>query len=471
MQDLFTQSQGALLLLIYAGVMVGIALFSRQSSDRLTGFLVADRDISALPAGLSIAATWIWAPALFVAAQQAYVNGVAGLFWFTVPNVLTLVIFAFFADKVRGMFPQGFTFSSYMRMKYSDRVHNLYLLQFGALSTASFAVQLLAGGAVVSALTGIPFLTVTLALATTALIYSTWSGIRASVLTDWLQMLLILLVALTVIPWTISAYGGWETVRAGALGATEGKISGVFDANVFWTFGLAVTIGLLSGPFGDQSFWQRSFAIREGHVKRAFFIGAGVFALVPLTLSLPGFLAAGAGFEPISTQLVNVEAVLNVLPAWVAIPVIFMLLSGLVSTLDSCLCSVSGLVGHDAVQRWLPDVDPLKAARWAMLIMAILAVGIANIPGMQIVYLFLIYGTLRASTLLPTVMTILGVPLSERGVFLGISAALSIGVPLFTYSKFGGGTEWGVIASLFTVLGSGLISYGVSRFGSQRVPA
>ena len=37
--------------------------------------------------GTSIAASWIWAPALFVSVQLAYEKGIAGIFWFTIPNV------------------------------------------------------------------------------------------------------------------------------------------------------------------------------------------------------------------------------------------------------------------------------------------------------------------------------------------------------------------------------------------------
>ena len=48
-------------------------------------FLVANREIGTFSGALSVAATWIWAPALFVSATKAYTSGIPGLFWFTVP--------------------------------------------------------------------------------------------------------------------------------------------------------------------------------------------------------------------------------------------------------------------------------------------------------------------------------------------------------------------------------------------------
>ena len=93
-----------------------------------------------------------------------------------------------------------------------------------------------------------------------------------------------------------------------------------------------------------------------------------------------------------------------------------------------------------------------------MIVFCVAAVGIANIPGMQILYLFLFYGTLRASTLLPTVIVILKERVSEPGVFWGIVAAIAIGLPIFAYGKFAGNLFFTVFGSVFTVGISGTIA-------------
>ncbi len=69
----------------------------------------------------------------------------------------------------------------------------------------------------------------------------------------------------------------------------------------------------------------------------------------------------------------------------------------------------------------------LKVSKLAMLGLLALAVAIANLPGLTVTHLFLFYGTLRASTLLPTVMTLLGKKLTARGVFVGVIASLCFG--------------------------------------------
>lgn len=500
-EPLFSVLNGWSLLGVYALVMMALVPFISSGLVRNKAeFLVAGRRLGSWASAFSIAATWIWAPALFIAAQKAYTQGFAGVFWFTVPNVLCLVLFGYFAQSLRKRFPDGYTLSGFIRERYSGRVQGLYLVQLIGLALCSFAVQLLAGGVLISALTGIPFWQVTLALSAIALSYSAWSGLRASVVTDYVQMVLIAVTGLVLVPWVIASAGGWEAVAAG-LGGHTGNYASIFSAGgaeVFFGFGIAVTIGLMSGPFGDQSFYQRAFGTWSWAVRGAFIKGALIFALVPVLMSLLGFVAAGTGIQVSDEQLVNLEAVLAYLPAWTAIPFTFMLLSGLVSTLDSNLCAVSSMAGHDLAQlrqvepegasaramgvaagdsdlaRAVPlnepkggSADAVVWARWGMFGLALGAIAIANLPGMKILYLFLFYGTLRASTFLPTVLSVLSDRTREAAVFWGILLAIGIGLPVFAYGNFTGNVPWTIAGSLLTVLLSGGVAWVGSAFANR----
>ena len=67
-----------------------------------------------------------------------------------------------------------------------------------------------------------------------------------------------------------------------------------------------------------------------------------------------------------------------------------------------------------------------------MAVLLITGILIANIPGITVTHLFLFYGTLRASTLLPTVMTLKGVRLNAKGIITGVVAALAVSVNVGT---------------------------------------
>lgn len=406
--------------------------------------------------GLSIAATWIWAPALFVAAQQSYLNGFWGLFWFTVPNVLALIVFGRYALRFRERIPEGFTLSGYMKERYSRRVQGAYHVQLLIQDVAAFAVQLVAGGAIIAGITGWPYLWIIVGMTAIVLAYSLTGGLRASIFTDHLQMLIIVVVMTTVSAWIFIKSGGFSTIAAG--------LSGMNSPNPWLfilSFGIPTSIALLSGPFGFSGFWQRGLAQRNPQdIKRAYHFGAAVFAIIPLSLGLIGLAAAGSNLAVENVQLTNLTAIQEWLPAWVVIPFTIAILMGLMSTLDSALSGTSTMWGHDWSKRFSP-----KKARLGMLAVGGAAIGIALIPGITILYLLFFYGTSRAATMMPTILTLskgkIAFQLTERGMFYGVICGLLFGAPVMIYGQ--ATQQWGIglIGSLCAVGLSGGIAYAL----------
>ena len=462
---------GIIVLSVYAIIMLSVTVFWTRRETIAENFHVADRNMGTLQSAMSIAATWIWAPALFVSAEKAYSNGFVGLFWFLVPNVLCLLLFIPFARKIRKLMPKGISLAGFMGEQYqSGKVRGIYLFQLGSLSVLSTGVQLLAGGKILSTITGIPMFPMTVILAAIAYSYSQFSGIKASVLTDAVQMTIMLAVCAILTPWALSMPGNLQDLRQGLTGVS-GDYTSLFSGSglsVLLGFGIPTTIGLIAGPFGDQCFWQRAFSIKENRIRRAFTLGALLFAIVPLSMGMLGFVAAGKGFSPNDNSIVNFELVASLFPKWVVVPFLFMVISGLLSTVDSNLCAVSSLTAEiKSIARSSNDRQ-MQAAKLSML--AILGIGIliANIPGMTVTHLFLFYGTLRSATLLPTVLTLQSVKLSANGVFVGVILSLCCGLPAFAYGNIFGVSQYTTLGSILTVMTSGVASYIITRWEVAR---
>ena len=66
---------GFIVLVAYTLLMLGVSYLLTRRQTTLQGFLVGDRRMGTIKSAMSIAATWIWAPALFVSAEKAYSNG------------------------------------------------------------------------------------------------------------------------------------------------------------------------------------------------------------------------------------------------------------------------------------------------------------------------------------------------------------------------------------------------------------
>lgn len=449
-----------IVVIVYAVVMLCTTILMTKKEEKIEGFCVGDRNIGWVTSALSIGATWIWAPALFTSTENAYTKGFAGLFWFLVPNVLCLILFIPFAKRIRNEMPEGITLSGYMYGKYHSKgVKNIYLFQLGALSALSTGVQLLAGSRILSMLTEIPFTVMTIIMAMIAFSYSQFSGIKASILTDAVQMVFMLIASIGFVTFGIKNGGGLKMLVTG-LGGIAGDAGSLFSKRgweIFGEFGLPTTIGLISGPFGDQCFWQRVFCVKKNRIGKAFFVGALLFGIVPMSMGLLGFIGAGMEYVAADTGIINFELISVLFPAWAIIPFLFMVVSGLLSTIDSNLCAVSSLTTDIFKEK------TLGKTKFAMILLLAVGIAVANIPGLTITHLFLMYGTLRAATLLPTLFTLNGVKMTPRGVVAGIIAAQIIGLPIFGYGNIKGSAAFKTAGSLLTVILSGMVALAVSR--------
>ena len=461
--QVLSQFEGLVLIGIFFSVMLAIIMMLRKRNLNKEEFLVANRMAPWLLTAFSMAATWVWAPSMFTAAEKAYTQGFIGVFWFVVPNILTLILFAFFANKMRKLRPEGWTFSDYIREKYSNRAHNMFLVESFGLQICSLAVQLLAGATIFHKVTGLPFFWTTIILVSIPLLYSVTNGIKGNIYSDFVKMSFIALVLLLGLPIMTSSAGADAFFNG--LGGLTGDFGNLFSETglaVTLSFGIPTTIGLLSGTFGDQMFWQRVFCVRKENVKKTMITAAFIFGIVPVSLACFGFFAAGSGLHIADTQLVNVGAVIAFTPKWFLYLFFLLILSGLISTVDSILCAVSSVAGHDIVNRieekYNVELNSVNIARCVMVCVAVIAVLVANIPGITITYLFLFYGTLRSSVMLPTIFAIKGYKMSESGLYYGIIASLCIGLPIFAIGNLYGIVPMIVTGSLLTIGLSGAIA-------------
>lgn len=453
-----------LVLVIYTALMLSATVLMTKKETNIERFCVGNRNTGWVISALSIAATWIWAPALFTSTENAYTKGFAGLFWFLVPNVLCLILFIPFAKRIRAEMPEGITLSGYMKQKYkSEPVKRVYLFQLGALSVLSTGVQLLAGSKILSMLTGIPFFAMTVIMAVIAYSYSQFSGIKASMLTDAIQMIFMLVASVGFVMFGLKNGGGMEMLLSG-MGGIAGDGCSLFSKKgleIFLGFGLPTTVGLISGPFGDQCFWQRAFSVKKERIGRAFGVGAILFGIVPLSMGILGFVGAGMGYIANDTGVINFELISTLFPTWAVIPFLFMIVSGLLSTIDSNLCAISSLTTDIFKEK------TLGKTKTTMVLLLLLGIAVANIPGLTVTHLFLFYGTLRAATLLPTILTLKGVMLKPHGIVIGVVAALTVGLPIFAYGTILGSGPYKTIGSLATVLLSGCVAIIVSRWEAR----
>ena len=473
---LFDPSVGISVLAVYGLIAFAFTYyFSRGYNDNKTSFLVARRELGTFQGSLSVAAAWLWAPGLFISAQQAYVNGLVGLFWFCLGNFLTLGAFAYFAKRIRTNEPEGFTFSGYLRDRFSGRVQSLFVVEMVILATCAFAINLLAGSKTVETLTGIDYTLATFLMAGVAILYSFRTGLKATVVTEIIKIIVVWTGVIILVPWVIVNAGGWDTVVAG-LGGRTGQGAAIFGTpfawGIFTGFGAAAFLGHMGGPWGDNSFYQRAFSIKTESIIPSYVIASFVFIVIPICMGLLGFVAAGTGLEIPNNMVGTTNAIVigTFLPPVAALVFAFMIFAGLVAILDSQFASVANMTGHDVYNKFKMG-SPISTARYGMVALAILGLIVANIPGMQLVYLFLFFAVLRAGVWLPSMMAVMRPHwVTEQGMFWGILIPVTIGEILFVAGKLGY-TDTAFMGTLIAIFGSPVLTLILSNGSRTKAKA
>ena len=120
------------------------------------------------------------------------------------------------------------------------------------------------------------------------------------------------------------------------------------------------------------------------------------------------------------------------------------------------------MVGHDLAEG--KTKDHIGYARKGMIVLAIAGLVIANIPGIQMLHIFLFFALLRALVWLPSMIVLLKPDwITEQGMFWGILLIAIVSIPMFTYGKLMGVGDLTFYGTLIAVFGSPVLALAISR--------
>lgn len=200
-----------------------------------------------------------------------------------------------------------------------------------------------------------------------------------------------------------------------------------------------------------------------------------MFAIVPIVLSLFGFIAAAPSFSaavgPGDPQLVSIRVVQHFLPGWTLLGFSVMALCGLSSTLDSAYCAAGSLFSVDIYRRYVnpgaTDQQMLRASKLGMLSIGILGTIIALLPGISLIWLMMIYGTFAGSAVSPALMAIYWKDVTARAVTWGVASALIFGFPLSVYANLSDSPRLLVLSVVGTTIVGFVMTFVVGKFGTR----
>lgn len=395
------------------------------------GFIVADRDVGFGWGAASMSATWIWAASMYAAATAAFTYGISGAFHYAFWGGLGLLFIWKYGQRVRRMVPHGHTFPEFVKTRHGRLSHGVVGIENYVNSQYSLIINFTAGAAIISLFSPLSYEASLVVTAVIVVGYSILSGIRASVVTDLVQVAAMVLVAAVAVP-LVFFHAGGPGAFAAAL-PRLGEQGQLLSLQAFLGQGAPMMALILAYAFANPTVWQRIWVVRDRQLRGTFVTSGLMYMALTFSVGTFGFVALVGGLQPVDGDLNTIVPLVaaTYLPAAMAVPFLLLVLAAIASTSDSDLAALSSMAMTDLWRGYVrPDAGDAElklVARLAMVGVAVAAVAVAMLR-LDILTLILVYGMVRAASVFPIAASIVWDRVSNLGFSLGIVGGIALGL-------------------------------------------
>lgn len=417
-----------------AALAAALALFTwlglraRLADGGLDDYVTARNSQGARALGLSFLASGMGGWILFAPPEVGALVGPVALAGYALGAALPFIVFAFCGPAIRRYLPQGRSIGEFAQACYGTSVRRYVSLISVLYMLCFLTAELTAIGAITSLLSGVNGNLAVLGVAVATLIYTTWGGLRASIVTDqWQAFLLIGLLAIV------------GFVAMGRL--PELKMAEVASAPVGSALGVALTlvIAVTAANLFHQGYWQRLWSARDTSALRSgALLGGLVTIIVVAVVGGLGIAAAMSGAD-LGSPPIPFFALLSGAPAWLTIPALVLALTLVASSVDTLQNALASLAVTEK------QGLSVTSARWVTVLLMIPVVFVA-LQGVSVLRLFLIADLLCATAVIPVLMGLWKRMTTTAAVFGGLAGLAGAIIPGWVT---GGSLTAGLLAASF----------------------
>lgn len=371
----------ALLLFVWLG------LRARRHHANVDDYVTARNSQGAPALGLSFLASGMGAWILFAPPEVGAFVGPVAVAGYALGAALPFLVFGLCGPGIRRYLPEGRSLGEFVRVRYGGVLH-LWVTLLSVLYMLCFlAAELTAVGAITALLSDVNAAVAVLGVAVTTLIYTAWGGLRASLVTDRWQALLLLALLVLVTVVTLTHLPALPDVSSLPSAPISDALS------VAATLVIAVTAANLF----HQGYWQRVWAARSGAaLGRGAVLGGLITIFVVTVVGGLGVLAAASGLA-LGEPPIPFFALLAQASPWLALPALVLAVTLVASSVDTL---ENGLASLAAARR---GGLSLTAARWVTVLLMVPVVIVA-LQGLSVLRLFLIADLLCATAVVPMLL-------------------------------------------------------------------
>ena len=427
------QTSSLLLVIIICLIFAIFGIYHSKKFQGINNYLTANRNIKLFSLTTSLVASALGAWILFGPIAAATWGGVGAVIGYAFGTAFPMIFLIYFGKKIRSEFPKGSSLIEFMRKKFGKSLFKLILLMTIFYMFIFLCAEVTAIAVLINYLSGTDLWITALIVLLATLTYTLYGGLRASIFTDNIQMVMIILL-LTILISIISSSTGNNFSFAFIREKNPQLLSYSYIPS--YTAGLTFFIAVAATNLFHQGNWQRVYAAKDYKTLKSALI-VSFFIIVPIVF-LMGFIGM-VSFSVYPSARVDLgffTLLLNNQTELLSFIIIILGLALTISTVDTLVNAISSLFVIDGKATFKLDkkTDYLKISKYFIILLSIIALGIAS-KGFDILYLFLLADLLCCAFVF-TVFYSFYNKVNEKTAYLSIIIGLIAGFLMFPFPDF-----------------------------------
>ena len=389
-------------LVAYLAMLVALALWSRRETKSLSGFFLAGKKLPYWVVAFSTNATGESGWLLLGLTGMGFTVG-AQAYWVVVGEVIGIALsWMLISVRLKRLSDEtnSITLPDVISARFKDDKHILRSIAVVIILTmvcAYVTAQMVASGKALSSFIGMDYTTAVVVGAVIIIAYTFVGGYKAVAYTDVVQGVLMLAGLIIVPAVAISAAGGWQSVTNNLAAQDPGLLS-MWDITGTGIPGWIALVSFMAIglPFlGVPQLMVRFMSAKdEDELKKA-----RILSVIVILLFDVGAVTAGMAGRALFPGLEDAETIFPVLSTELFPPLItgvmmVIVLSAIMSTVDSLLLLASSAVVRDTMQKIIGSVksDEALAGYGKVVTILIGMIGIAfAIEEVKFIFWFILF--------------------------------------------------------------------------------
>ena len=428
------QSTSLTLVTVICIIFAVAGIYHSKKFQGINNYLTANRNIGVFSLTTSLVASALGAWVLFGPVAAATWGGIGAVIGYSLGTAFPMIFLIYLGKKIRSEFPKGSSLIEFMRKKFGKSLFKLILLMTIFYMFIFLCAEVTAVAVLINYISGTELWITALIVILATLSYTLYGGLRASIFTDNIQMIVIAVLLIILISIITSSTGDNFS-----FALINDKNPQLLSSSYIpsYTAGLTFFIAVAATNLFHQGNWQRVYAAKDYQTLKTSLI-ISFFIIVPIVF-LMGFIGmVSFSIDPsVRADLGFFTLLLKEQTEMLSLIIIILGLALTISTVDTLVNAISSLFVIDgkATFNLNKKTNYLKLSKYFIIFLSLIAFGIAS-KGFDILYLFLLADLFCCAFVLTVFYSFYDKSINEKTAYISIIIGLIGGFLLFPFPDF-----------------------------------